>query len=67
MRATTTEASDMSEASETEKADEEIGKYMMRLMSPAVLAYSMYSLLYEDHNSWYGWIISSLYGLVFTL
>jgi len=31
-----------------------------------VLGYSMYSLIYEDHKSWYSWILSSLVGTVYT-
>jgi len=41
-------------------------KYLAWLLLPLVGGYSVYSLVYETHKSWYSWVISSLAGTVYT-
>eukprot|EP00958_Prasinococcus_capsulatus_P030476 scaffold8135_cov417-Prasinococcus_capsulatus_cf.AAC.1 len=40
-------------------------KYLNMALYPLVGVYSCFSLVYNLHKGWYGWIISSLYGVVF--
>uniref|UniRef100_A0A7S0QYV0 Cleft lip and palate transmembrane protein 1 n=1 Tax=Pyramimonas obovata TaxID=1411642 RepID=A0A7S0QYV0_9CHLO len=54
-------------ARSTARADEQAGNWLLLFFAPCVLGYAAYSLLYEPHSGWYGWLISSLYGLVFAL
>lgn len=49
----------------TKKYDDEAMKYLYYSLYPIVLGYSIYSLIYETHKSWYSWIVSSLAGCVY--
>jgi hypothetical protein len=55
--------------SETEKKTEEYDaiafKYMYMVAVPLVLAYAIYSLMYETHKSWYSFILTTLVGSVY--
>lgn len=33
---------------------------------PLLLAYAVYSLIYEEHKSWYSYIVTTLVGFVYT-
>lgn len=50
---------------ETKKYDDEAMRYLSYLAYPLVFAYSIYSLVYEKHKSWYSWIIGSAVGAVY--
>ena len=41
-------------------------RYLAIATVPLVVAYSIYSLLYESHKSWYSYIINTLVGFVYT-
>jgi len=41
-------------------------KYLSWVLYPLVVGYSIYSLLYETHKSWYSWVLGSLVGTVYT-
>lgn len=40
--------------------------YLSYALYPLAIGYSIYSLVYEQHKSWYSWIVSSLVGTVYT-
>jgi hypothetical protein len=50
----------------TKSYDDEAMKYLIWAIYPLVVIYAIYSLMYEDHKSWYSWIIGSLAGCVYT-
>ncbi|EMC96792.1 hypothetical protein BAUCODRAFT_34186 [Baudoinia panamericana UAMH 10762] len=60
---------DKHKLSETEEKTEEYDaiafKYMGILAIPLLLAYAVYSLIYESHKSWYSFIITTLVGSVY--
>merc|ERR1711981_346809 len=60
---------DKHKLSETEKKTEEYDaiafKYMYMLAIPLLAAYAVYSLYYEEHKSWYSFIITTLVGSVY--
>jgi hypothetical protein len=41
-------------------------RYLSYIFYPLVVGYAIYSLVYEQHKSWYSWIISTLAGFVYT-
>ncbi|KAF2268982.1 cleft lip and palate transmembrane 1 [Lojkania enalia] len=55
--------------SETEKQTQEYDaiafKYLYMVAVPLLVAYAIYSLLYESHKSWYSFIITTLVGSVY--
>eukprot|EP00823_Brevimastigomonas_motovehiculus_P000673 TRINITY_DN1083_c0_g1_i1.p1 TRINITY_DN1083_c0_g1~~TRINITY_DN1083_c0_g1_i1.p1 ORF type:complete len:693 (-),score=204.22 TRINITY_DN1083_c0_g1_i1:48-2126(-) len=51
---------------ETAKFDKEAIRYLSYTLLPLIVGYSIYSLLYESHKSWYSWILGSLVGTVYT-
>ena len=55
--------------SETEEKTEEYDKIAFKWMGivavPLLLAYAVYSLMYESHKSWYSFIITTLVGSVY--
>ena len=55
--------------SETEKKTEEYDQiafqYMYMVAVPLVIAYAIYSLMYDTHKSWYSFIITTLVGSVY--
>jgi len=50
----------------TKKHDEVAMKYLSYILYPLIVGYSIYSLIYETHKSWYSWVLSSLTGTVYT-
>ncbi|AEO62835.1 uncharacterized protein THITE_2107530 [Thermothielavioides terrestris NRRL 8126] len=56
----------LSETEEKTKEYDEIAfKYMYLAGIPLLIAYAIYSLLYETHKSWYSYIITTLVGSVY--
>jgi len=53
-------------ASKTKEFDELAMKYLSWVLYPLVIGYSIYTLLYQTHKSWYSWILTSLTGCVYT-
>lgn len=55
--------------SETEKKTEEYDavafRYLYMVAVPLLLAYAVYSLMYDTHKSWYSFIITTLVGSVY--
>jgi hypothetical protein len=41
-------------------------RYLSWLLLPLVVGYSIYSLYYNSHKSWYSWLLSSLTGAIYT-
>ncbi|GAB7366022.1 hypothetical protein MBLNU230_g7345t2 [Neophaeotheca triangularis] len=60
---------DKHKLSETEEKTEEYDRIAFKYMGvgavPLLLAYAVYSLLYESHKSWYSFIITTLVGSVY--
>lgn len=50
----------------TKEYDEIAFKYMYYAAVPLLIAYGVYSLMYESHKSWYSYIITTLVGSVYT-
>lgn len=56
----------LSETEEKTKEYDEIAfKYMYWAGVPLLIAYAIYSLIYESHKSWYSYIITTLVGSVY--
>ncbi|TEA22786.1 Cleft lip and palate transmembrane protein 1-like protein [Colletotrichum sidae] len=56
----------LSETEEKTKEYDEIAfKYMYIAGVPLLIAYAVYSLVYETHKSWYSYVISTLVGAVY--
>ena len=53
-------------ASKTKEHDQQAMKYLSYLLYPLVIGYSIYSLVYDEHKSWYSWVVGSLVGAVYT-
>ena len=49
----------------TEEYDAEAFRYLAYIAAPLLLAYAVYSLVYESHKSWYSYIIETLVGSVY--
>ena len=49
----------------TKEYDEIAFKYMYMAGVPLLLAYAVYSVLYEEHKGWYSFIITTLVGSVY--
>ncbi|ETI23679.1 hypothetical protein G647_05482 [Cladophialophora carrionii CBS 160.54] len=60
---------DKHKLSETEKKTQEYDqiafRYLYIIAVPLLLAYAVYSLIYESHKSWYSFIIETLVGSVY--
>jgi hypothetical protein len=54
------------EKSETAAHDRQAMKYLSYCLYPLVIGYSIYSVMYNSHKSWYSWILNSLVGTVYT-
>ncbi|CAD7701987.1 unnamed protein product [Ostreobium quekettii] len=52
--------------SQTKQYDEEATRYLSYALYPLVAGYTIYSLIYEKHKSWYSWLLSSFVGAVYT-
>ncbi|CAN8096055.1 unnamed protein product [Discula destructiva] len=60
---------DKHKLSDTEQKTQEYDaiafKYMYWVGAPLLVAYAIYSLIYDEHKSWYSYIITSLVGSVY--
>ncbi|KAF3925004.1 hypothetical protein AA313_de0202872 [Arthrobotrys entomopaga] len=57
---------ELSETEEKTKEYDEIAfKYLMIVAVPLLLAYAVYSVLYEEHKGWYSFVITTLVGSVY--
>jgi hypothetical protein len=60
---------DKHKLSETERKTKEYDEiafwYLYRVAVPLLLAYAIYSVLYDTHKSWYSFIITTLVGSVY--
>lgn len=52
--------------SKTKQYDAEAMRYLSYALFPLVAAYSVYTLLYQTHRSWYSWVLNTLVGAVYT-
>jgi len=52
--------------SETKLYDEEAMRYLSLAMYPLVVGYSLYSLAYDSHKSWYSWLLGSTVNFVYS-
>ena len=50
----------------TKEYDEIAFKYMYYAAVPLLIAYGVYSLMYDSHKSWYSYVITTLVGSVYT-
>lgn len=41
-------------------------KYLSYVMYPLLVAYAVYSLLYDEHKSWYSFVVGMAAGAVYT-
>ena len=46
--------------------DAEAMRYLSYVLYPFVICYALYSLYYEDHKSWYSFVLAVLTGCVYT-
>lgn len=51
---------------ETDEYDRIAFKYLSIACFPLVVGYSVYSVMYESHKSWYSWILATAVGFVYT-
>ena len=52
--------------SETKKYDQLAFKYLGWLLFPLLVAYAVYSLIYDEHKGLYSYVLSMLYGFLLT-
>ncbi|ORZ23729.1 cleft lip and palate associated transmembrane protein [Lobosporangium transversale] len=52
--------------SKTKEYDQEAFKYLSWAAFPLLACYAIYSLLYQEHKSWYSFVVSTLVGFVYT-
>ena len=52
--------------SQTREYDTTAVKYLTISAIPLLIGYSLWSLKYREHKSWYSWILRSLVGFVYT-
>ena len=45
--------------------DRAVMKYIVRLLGPVVVGWTLYSLVYRKHESWWFWIVNSLASFVY--
>eukprot|EP00842_Homolaphlyctis_polyrhiza_P007095 jgi/Hompol1/975/HPOL_000249-RA len=50
----------------TRKYDQMAFNYLSYVLFPLLAAYTVYSLMYEEHKSWYSFIVGTLVGFVYT-
>jgi Cleft lip and palate transmembrane protein 1 (CLPTM1) len=51
--------------SETKKYDELAYRYLSWLAYPLLAGYAIYSLYYDEHKSWYSYVLKTLVGFVY--
>jgi len=54
------------EDSETKEFDDIAMNYMFYLAIPLIGCYAVYSLFYNEHKSWYSFILNTLVGCIYT-
>ena len=54
-----------SKVSETQKHDAVAFTYLSYLFYPLLFGYAVYSLVFEEHKSWYSFLVSTLVGFVY--
>ena len=37
-------------------------KYLSWILTPLLIGYAIYSLMYEEHRGWYSWTLGMCYG-----
>ncbi|KAK3593434.1 hypothetical protein CHS0354_020196 [Potamilus streckersoni] len=52
--------------SHTKEYDMMAFKYLSWILFPLLICYSIYSLIYQEHKSWYSWVLNMLYGFLLT-
>ncbi|KAJ3301792.1 hypothetical protein HDU76_005646 [Blyttiomyces sp. JEL0837] len=52
-------------AKKTQKYDEMAFRYLSYVFYPLLAGYTIYSLMYEEHKSWYSFIVGTLVGFVY--
>jgi len=52
--------------SHTKEHDDHASRHLLRAVVPLVIGYSVYSLLYREHASWYSWALGSLVSFIYT-
>lgn len=52
--------------SNTQDYDKLAFKYLSWILFPLVISYGIYSLVYNEHKSWYSFVLSMLYGFLLT-
>ncbi|EGF77440.1 hypothetical protein BATDEDRAFT_13981 [Batrachochytrium dendrobatidis JAM81] len=50
----------------TRKFDQMAFGYLSYALFPLLVAYTIYSLVYEEHKSWYSFVVGTLVGFVYT-
>merc|ERR1719263_1052042 len=40
--------------------------YLGRVIAPLAVGYASYSLLYDEHKSWYSWLLRAVVGCVYS-
>lgn len=50
----------------TKEHDDTAMRYLSYVLFPLVACYCVYTLIYEEHKSWYSWALGSLVGAVYT-
>lgn len=50
---------------QTKEYDADATKYLLYASIPLLIMYSIYSVLYEEHRSWWSFIITTLVGFVY--
>jgi hypothetical protein len=56
---------DTYKASKTKEYDEIATDHLIFVTLPLLVGYSIYSLVYRKHKSWYSWVLSSLTGAIY--
>lgn len=52
--------------SETREYDRIAMRYMTYAMGPLLVGYTIYSVMYNEHKSWYSFILNTLVGAIYT-
>jgi len=50
----------------TKEYDEIAMGYMSYACVPIIIGYSIYSVIYDEHKSWYSFILNTLVGCIYT-
>eukprot|EP01006_Ploeotia_vitrea_P046589 TRINITY_DN67039_c4_g1_i2.p1 TRINITY_DN67039_c4_g1~~TRINITY_DN67039_c4_g1_i2.p1 ORF type:complete len:684 (-),score=107.07 TRINITY_DN67039_c4_g1_i2:89-2101(-) len=51
--------------SETNEFDNQAMKYLWPVIGPCVIGYSIYSVMYNEHKSWYSFVLQTAVGCVY--